>query len=31
MEQQRLTGTLPNQALQSDDHLGRFAPSVARR
>jgi hypothetical protein len=31
MEQQRLTGTLPNQAVQSDDHLARFAPSAGRR
>ena len=22
---------LPNKVLQADDHLGRFAPSVARR
>ena len=24
-------GTPPNQALQADDQLGRFAPSPARR
>lgn len=23
-------GAMPNPVLQSDDHLGRFAPSVAR-
>ncbi len=22
---------LPNKVLQTDDHLGRFAPSIARR
>jgi hypothetical protein len=29
--QQERGGLLPNPALQADDHLGRVAPSVARR
>jgi hypothetical protein len=29
--QQERGGLLPNTALQAGDHLGRFAPSVARR